>query len=260
MANIQKYFEIFHDEIRTDYDMNSDLREKKDIVVNLVKNSLKDKGRPICKELLQGSYRVGTGIKSIEDLEYDIDVGLRFPFKDSEYAGNIVRDWVYEAVDGHTDKVEKKGPCIRVTYSKGFHVDLVVYANWTEGEIDQYRLAHATKGWRLGDPPAMLEFVKNARKPFEGTEDDKTSTDQFRRIVRGLKRWNDEAIPTEEIFKPTGLALLLFAEKYLQASKSWDGSADDLTAFQNVAASGANLLDRISITKPTPEYEDCLRG
>src|ERR1035438_1736229 len=78
MANIQTYFEDFHEVIRADYDMNSTLREKRDIVVDLIKARLKEGGHLTCDQLLQGSYRMGTGVKPIGDLEYDIDFGLRF--------------------------------------------------------------------------------------------------------------------------------------------------------------------------------------
>lgn len=33
MANLQKYFEKFHENIRTDYDMSSTLRDKRDIIL-----------------------------------------------------------------------------------------------------------------------------------------------------------------------------------------------------------------------------------
>jgi hypothetical protein len=72
MANIQTYFEDFHEVIRADYDMNSTLREKRDIVVDLIKARLKEGGHLTCDQLLQGSYRMGTGVKPIGDLEYDI--------------------------------------------------------------------------------------------------------------------------------------------------------------------------------------------
>ena len=40
MANVQKYFEQFHDTIRTDYEMNSTLREKKDIILQAAPEAL----------------------------------------------------------------------------------------------------------------------------------------------------------------------------------------------------------------------------
>jgi len=257
MSNLQKYFEEFHDLIRADYDMNSTLREKRDIVVGLIKRRLKEAGHLSCDELLQGSYRMGTGVKPIGDLEYDIDIGLRFWITDTSYKAEEVRKWVFDAVDGHTDSVEDKGPCIRVGYSKGFHLDLVIYATWTDaGGEEQFRLAHRDNGWRIADPGGLLEYVKNGRKRFEGTEDNKTKTDQLRRVVRYLKRWGDFAIPFESTAKPAGIAYALHAVQYLENQRFWDGSPDDRTALYNLSLLAANTYGRVSVLKPVPEYED----
>lgn len=257
MANTQKYFEAFHNAIRADYDMNSTLREKRDSILDLLARRLKEGGHPTCDELLQGSYRMGTGVLPIADLEYDIDVGLRFGISDTDHDAADVRKWVFDAVYGHTNSVEEKGPCIRVGYSKGFHVDLVVYATGEDavGEV-QYKLAHRDNGWRPANPPALLEHVRKGRKPFEGTEDTATKTDQLRRVVRYLKRWGDVAIPKESPDKPTGIGYTLYAIEHLQNTRFWDGSPDDRTSLFNLAQIAGNTFGRISAYKPTPEYDD----
>jgi hypothetical protein len=257
MANLQQYFEQFHARIRADYDMNKALREKKDIILNRIRKHLKENGRPSFDELLQGSYKMKTGVDPIADLEYDIDVGLRFSFAETEYDAATVRRWVFEAVDGHTDKVEEMGPCIRVTYaSGGYHVDLVVYCVWTDiFGVEQFRLAHNTNGWRPAEPIKLLEHVKARRKPFEGTEDTGTSTDQFRRVVRYQKRWNDVAIPVERSDKPTGLAFTLLACERLVPRTSIDGGPDDRSAFAALARQAGSVAGRLTAKKPTPEHE-----
>jgi hypothetical protein len=257
MANVQKYFEAFHDTIRADYDMNSTLRDKRDKILDLLKRRLKDADRPLCDELLQGSYRMGTGVQPIADLEYDLDLGLRFSLKVGQHKATEVRKWIFDAVDGHTDNVDEKGPCIRVGYSKGYHVDLVVYSTWSdESGVTQYRLAHRDNGWRPADPPKHLQHVLDNRKRFEDTDDSKTKTDQFRRIVRYLKRWGDVAISTESSAKPTGIAYTLYAAELLQPAHFWDGGADDRSALYSLTQIAANTFGRISVNKPTPEYDD----
>ena len=156
MADIQKYFEQFHVAIRTDYDISQELRDKRDIVVDRVQRYLKQHSLPGCRVLLQGSYKMKTGVKPIADLEYDIDIGLRFDFRPEDYKAEDVRQWVYEAVKDHTNRCEDRGPCVRVVYEKGFHLDLVIYATWDEGATELYRLAHKTKGWKEADPPALV--------------------------------------------------------------------------------------------------------
>lgn len=256
MANIQKYFEQFHSTIRTDYDMSSTLRDKRDIVVKKIKKSLSDNNLPGTSELLQGSYKMKTGVKPIDDREYDIDVGLRFDIHEGDYTALEVRNWILSAVKDHTKRIEDKGPCIRVVYEAGYHLDLVSYAVWSDNSTDQFRLAHNDRGWVPADPPQLLQYVDDARKPFANTTDDATKTDQFRRVVRYLRRWDDETIPHESDAKPSGLAYVLLCIEHLSPTLGIDQVSDDATALQSLARYCANLLGRITATKPTPEYEE----
>lgn len=257
MANVQKYFEQFHSIIRTDYEMNQTLRDKRDIILNRIRKHLKSNNRPCFDELLQGSYKMKTGVIPIANLEYDIDVGLRFNFSNTTYSSKTVRQWIFEAVDGHTEKVEEKGSCIRVTYSDGYHVDLVVYACWTDiAGLLQCRLGHKTRGWVPADPERLLEYVRKARQPFKGTEDKATKTDQFRRVVRYLRRANDVRIPRVSESKPTGLAFVLLCCDKLQPAQIWSGEPDDRTVLENLATLAAAVSGRLVAKKPTPEYED----
>jgi hypothetical protein len=258
MADVQTLFEQFHRTIRTYYEINETLREKKDIIVRRVRLHLEKHDRPSCGEFLQGSYKMKVGICALPGAEFDIDVGLRFAFDESRHSASEVRGWVFEAVDGHTERVEAKRSCIRVTYADGYHVDLVAYAWWDDPrKVEQHRLAHKTDGWRPADPPTLVQWVKDARKPFANTKDLPTDTDQFRRVVRYLKRWNDYAILRESPDKPSGLALLLLTQKHLQGpALNWVGKPDDRLAVERVARGAAETLGRITATKPTPEYDD----
>lgn len=257
MADVQKQFEQFHARIRVDYDMADELREKRDIVVKRIEAYLRAHQLPRFRVLLQGSYKMKTGVKPIADLEYDIDIGLRFDMHETEYTASEVRAWVYEAVKEHTNRVEDKGPCIRVAYEKGFHLDLVVYAVWEESGQETYRLAHKTNGWRHADPPALLAHVDAYRKQFEGTEDDASKTDQFRRCVRYLRRWNDVSVPHEEEGKVTGLGFMLLAmQRGLGKRLFVDGRPDDRASLESFSRDVANTFGRIIAKKPTPEFED----
>jgi len=258
MADVQGLFERFHSDIRTYYEINATLRQKKDIIVDRVKKHLAANKRPTCQPFIQGSYKMKVGIVPLGGTEYDIDVGLRFSFDENTYTAKEVRGWILEAVTGHTEDVKEKASCIRVTYKDGFHVDLVCYSWWDDPlGFEQYCLAHKSKGWRPADPPALVEHVRRARIPFGGNQDTLTQTDQFRRVVRYLKRWNDNAIRGESKDKPSGLALVLLTEKHLLTpERTWDGSPDDRAAVERVASTAANIFGRITAIKPTPEGED----
>lgn len=258
MADVQKQFEEFHETIRMDYEMASELREKREAVLKRIRKYLKDNDLPGFREIGQGSYTMKTGTKPIEDLEYDIDVGLRFDFHPDDYTAEEVRRWVYEALKEHTKRIEKKNPCIRVVYEAGYHIDITSYAVWEEGGKERFRLARKDTGWTPADPPALLDYVNNFREAnFKDTEDSTTKTDQYRRNVRALRRWNDVRVPYESKFKPVGLAFVLLAvQRPLTRATFLDGRPDDRQSLAAFTRSVANIAGRVVANKPTPEYDD----
>lgn len=255
MANIQKQFEDFHREILLDFEYTDLLREKRDRVVKRVRDALSRDGRPSFDVLLQGSYKMKTGVKPLPGMEYDIDVGLAFNINDADYDANTVRNWVHEAVKGHTTDVQNRGPCIRVAYVGDYHVDLVVYARWEQNGRQEHRLAHKKHGWRSAEPTELVEYVRvHAQSAFAGT--DSNGIDQLRRVVRYLKRWDDERVPSESSRKPSGIAFTLYAINHLTpAIDPFTGKPDDLAALTRVATSAA-AGSRLRAMKPTQEYED----
>jgi hypothetical protein len=257
MANVQKQFESFHATIRMDYDMDETLRAKRDIILDKIAGGLAATGKPGFRRLLQGSYQMKTGVKPLRDEPYDMDVGLRFEFSADEHTATDVRKWVLDIIDGHTGKVESKGPCIRVTYAVGFDIDLVSYATWEDSlGGSQCRLAHRDRGWVPADPQRLLDHVSDAASRFQGSEGS-TKIDQLRRVIRCLKRWDDEWVPDGTEGKLSGLAFTLMAIQHLRAPVlGWDGKPDDCAALLQLASMAANYPGRIAATKPTPEYED----
>jgi hypothetical protein len=254
MANVQKQFEQFHENIRTDYETNEGLRDKRDILIGLVERSLQKTGRPSFERLMQGSYIMRTGVMPVAEKEYDIDVGLRFKIKDSDYSADEVRKWVFEAVADHTRDTELKGPCVRVRYAAGYHVDLVAYAWWKDdSNVGHYKLAHK-RGWVDADPKTLISQVDKAQDKYRGT-DGTTQTTQLRRVIRYLKRWDDVWQTEETDAKPSGLAYTLLCIDSLQRTESYDGKPDDrlaLHAWTAIACRQSRLIAK----KPTPEYED----
>jgi Second Messenger Oligonucleotide or Dinucleotide Synthetase domain len=260
MANVQKHFEKYHDAIRMDYDINKQLAEKRDIILAKIRKYLQDNQKPGFQAVLQGSYVMKTGVKPSGDLVYDIDVGLRFDISEGDYTAAEVRKWVYQAVKDHTNDVQPKGACIRVSYSEGYHVDLVMYAVQENWGVLSFKLAHKDRGWVDANPEALLKHVYDAMKNFEETDDAATKTNQFRRLVRYLHRWDDVAMPRESAAKPCGLAFVLLVKKYVPYKVLSGGKPDDLSALINLANAVSNSLGNISVTKPTPEYEDLFGG
>jgi len=253
MANLQKQFEEFHKNIKME---KEELKEKRDILINKIKNSLKEQKKPVPEPLNQGSYIYGVGIKPIsDDQEYDIDVGLVFDIKSDDYEAKEVRKWVLEAIKNHTQDVEEKGACIRVRYQAGYHVDLICYASNDSQESENFKLAHKDGTWKSADPKALKKYIEEVREPFSDSKDS-SGSDQLQRVVRCLKRWNDKAIPNESDDKPFGLALLLLCiEKLKKPVFDYNGKPSDIEALRKILVS---IIDSSSIIvkKPTPEHEN----
>ncbi len=252
--SMQDLFCKFHKNIKVETD---ELREKRDIIVDKIRNSLKNSDNPVPELLNQGSYIYGVGVKPIGDSEYDIDVGLVFSIKSSDYEAKIVRKWVYDAIATHTNNVEDRGPCIRVHYAAGYHVDLVIYSKYKDNDsVENYQLAFKNNTWHPSEPKQLKEFISDKRKPFVNTKDS-SGADQLQRVTRYLKRWNDIFIPGDSDDKPFGLAtLLLVIEKLPIPYVDVNGNSTDLEALINIVAKAKNTLGRIIIRKPTQEYED----
>lgn len=256
MANLQNHLELFHNKIRVS---TEPLTEKRDIILDVIRKYLREKGLPGFELVNQGSYIYGVGIKPLGDNEYDIDVGLAFNISTKDYPdAKVVRQWVLDAVKGHTNKVRDRGPCIRVHYAAGFHVDLVIYSKYT-GEnksVENFKLGKKDGSWAATDPKKLKELINAAIDGYKATKVEGNAT-QIQRVVRFLKRWNDIRNPEDNQDKPSGISLLLLAMEKLRPTLKADNEPDDLLALNNFCKNVAMpFLSRITLNKPTPEYED----
>lgn len=258
MADVQSELIKFHNIIKVEED---DLRKSRDALVDKIKVSLKDNGHRVPDVLNQGSYIYGVGIEPIGDLEHDIDVGLEFPICSDDYKATEIRSWVFDAVNGHTkNEPIEKNSCIRVPYQDGYHVDLVCYAKFKSSDDEKFDNINPSLGlkdgsWRPSEPRKLKDFIESKFKLFENTCVPGAGN-QIQRVVRYLKRWNDEAIPYESPGKkPVGLAILLYCIEHLTPQLR-DGTSDDLKALEVVVEQAANTIGKIVCFKPTQEYED----
>lgn len=222
MADIQKQFEDFHNNIKLKrFGENATLREKRDIIINKIKNGLKDKfeddenGVPSVEFIDQGSYAVDLGIIP-EDGDYDIDEGAIFDLYIEDYEDPTeMKKWIKEIMDGHTTvPPEIKRPCVTITYSideePAYHVDLPVYAK-SKYDDDLYlawgkeNSNSENKYWEVADPIGLNDYIKNS---FSG--DDKK---QFKRIVRYLKKWKDIRFTSSGNSQPPSVGITIAACK-----------------------------------------------
>jgi hypothetical protein len=212
--DIQKQFIKFHDTIRTGFDDNAKLREKRDLLIEELKAYFKKKSENENTPLIifhyfnQGSYGMGIGIKPMPEEDYDIDVALVFHF-DKEYISPIeIKEMVKDALSKGNRTVEIKKPCVRVQYHKdgkeSFHVDFAIYSDKEYNDDEKFYLARGTEKdkstqyWEESDPEELKRQFGDLFK-----DDDHK---QFIRVIRSLKRWKDNKFSTGT-GRPIGISI-----------------------------------------------------
>ena len=155
-----------------DYDVKSELKEKRDILLGILRN---DDDMPAFDEYNQGSYSMHLGVEPL-DKEYDIDVGLRFHVNRDDYEPMDLKEKIRDLLKNHTEYGAKiKKPCVTVTYKKdgeaAYHVDLVTYVYEDKDDSDsQLYLARGKNRdseetcWEKSDPVGLVEYVNDKYK------------------------------------------------------------------------------------------------
>ena len=225
--SLQTLFRRFDEAIKLRrYKESKELVEKSQIILDRIRDKI---AVPHTFQFFpQGSYAVGTGIKPAEKGDYDIDVGIEFNVCWEDHNPVVVKGWVYDAVKGLTEDVRWRGPCITVYYKKGgeprYHVDLAILAKDRHGAglrlaRGKQNAAPPDREWQPDDRKAFMQAVET-RHPDQNGE-------QFRRVIRYLKRWKEEQFPREGRSAPTGLALTVAALHWFRPMTGRGPSADD---------------------------------
>ncbi|EJT5918387.1 nucleotidyltransferase [Clostridium perfringens] len=221
---LQKYFEDFNKKIKMDYDELSELADKRDILIKKLRNS---DDIPSFEEFNQGSYSMYTGVEPL-DKEYDIDVGLKFNVNKSDYEPLDLKEKIQEVLKNHTEYgADIKQPCVTVKYKKdgeiAYHIDLVVYAYEDKDDKEsQMYLARGkkysndeNKKWEEADPINLKDTIMNKWE-------DKEIKNQYRRMIRYLKRWKNIKFRADGNSEPPGIGITLLAyEKFEPQTYDW---------------------------------------
>lgn len=240
--SLQTEFLGFHDRIKLDYEVKSELADKRDILVRILRNS----GRlPSFEVLNQGSYSMYTGTEPLDGKEYDIDVGLRFDINSTDYDPMDLKDIIQDILKNHTEYgAEIKRPCVTVTYKKdgepAYHVDLVTYSYEDKTDHDsQMYLAWGKSSkqeeicWEKSDPKGLIDYINNAVV--------EANRDQYRRVIRYFKRWKNNKFSCEGHAEPTSIGITLIAADYFEAFSAGDGY-DDFNAVVSLANNMKSLF------------------
>jgi predicted nucleotidyltransferase len=275
MANLQSKFLIFHDAIKTDFEDNQELREKRDLIVDDLRNGLRKLAiwpTPTFKHFDQGSYALKTGVKPLSGQDYDIDVGIIFNFSKTFRQPVQVKEWVCEILKARRKTTIKK-PCVRVQYHQNglesFHVDLAIYS--LDRSYYGEEIHHIAKGlinsieeykfWEISEP---FKLKKLLEEKFSNSFERK----QFRRIIKYLKRWKDYNFGTMA-GRPTGIALTACCYKLFvpQTDPVFNDpnryfEYNDLKALQNVVTGIINMFagqNKIRVDLPVQPHNDLFK-
>lgn len=215
---LQTQFEKFNKNIRMDYSVNQELASKRDILLNKLR---KNDDLPSFKELNQGSYAMKTGVKPLENKDYDIDVGLRFNVNKDDNKPLELKEKICDILEEHTEYgAVIKQPCVTVTYKKdgdiAYHVDLVVYSYEDKTNTNsQLYLARGKKNsneenkrWEEADPIGLINEIMN-----KFSDKDK---EQYKRVIRYLKRWKNKNFSSDGNNEPPGIGITLLAYEKFQ--------------------------------------------
>lgn len=278
MADVQKQLLQFHNAIKQKrFEDEQVLRDKRDIVRKKLDENLPsifekyDEDVPTWSWRDQGSYEMGTGTKPLS-ADFDIDQGLYFSLSTGDIDPVTLKKRVHEALDGHTQDVEVRRPCVTVWYHEAgeriYHVDIAVYseaeANWFGGDklaVGRLGSSEENKGWEPSDPKGLADkifgrFERNDRK-------------QFRRVVRYLKRWKDHKFSSDGNAAPNGIGLTVAAYHWLTTAyvdEFVKDKPDDLAALLGLVnemigrftltTHDGTFARRLAVNLPTSPYSD----
>ena len=141
-----------------------------------------------------------------------------------------LKEKIRDLLKNHTEYGAKiKKPCVTVTYKKdgeaAYHVDLVTYVYEDKDDSDsQLYLARGKNRdseetcWEKSDPVGLVEYVNDKYKG----DDNKEDREQFRRVVRYIKRWKNKKFSSSGNAEPPSIAITLIAVDHFEASKKYD--------------------------------------
>ncbi|MFB2706985.1 SMODS domain-containing nucleotidyltransferase [Marinobacter shengliensis] len=241
---IQKHFKAFHDTIKLGRkdDAYASAREKDDSIKEAIKKTFDESGYPVVDDFIQGSLAVHTGIKS-RDTDFDIDRAIVIDSADAPENPIEPKRKIKDVLEkrGFTN-VRIKKPCVTADYKAlDLHIDFPVYKR----SGTDYKLAVGKAGssdenkeWADADPKRLEAWI-NDDSSYLGSKRDKH--DQFRRLVRYVKRWRDHQFSEDVARKIYSIGLTVMIKDCFSPSFDQDGKPCDATALSQTLT---NILSR----------------
>lgn len=236
---IQTHFDKFHGKIKLDRkdDAYRKARERDDSIMGEVRTAFRKAGYPVVADFIQGSFSTHTGIVPATG-DYDVDRALvieavtapQNPVDPKKKALQVLEDRGFK-------NARIKMPCVTADYaSDNVHIDFIIYKR--SGE--QHYLAVGKKNsdedhreWSGADPRGLIDWVNDNGSYGHGAEE---KQEQFRRLVRYLKRWRDVQFSEAVAAKVFSIGLTVMAKLQFKYSFSPEGARQDLPALRATVA------------------------
>lgn len=241
--SIQANFNKFHDKIKLSREDNEyrDAREKDDSILKDVKKALKEEGYPVIEDFLQGSMSTSTAVKNPSE-DFDIDRAVVIAFDDSPDDPVKVKKTVLKVLEDRNFKNAKiKKPCVTADYaSKNLHIDIPIYREQHgdyELAIGKKNSSDENKEWSESDPKGLKDWI-NSSSDYIGSADKKLQ--QYKRLVRYLKRWRDNKFSTVVAKKVFSIGLTVMAKEQFKPNFDDSDKANDLVTLRDTVSAILN--------------------
>ncbi|WP_226093287.1 cyclic GMP-AMP synthase DncV-like nucleotidyltransferase [Dickeya oryzae] len=268
--SLQNKFKNFHDAIklgRKDLEYTT-ARLKDDSITSDIIERFKEDGYPVIEDFIQGSLATFTAIRE-KGQDFDIDRAIVIEAGQAPENPIIPKLAVLEILERRGFKNAKiKKPCVTADYkADDLHIDIPIYRKYDNG---QYELAvgkrysdDENREWARAAPRELIDWV-NKYDADEAHGSNKH--DQYRRIVRYLKRWRNFTFSDDVRRKIYSIGITVIVKESFNPSINDEGFPDDLTALRSTInhilnyRSYFSLVDvdkyRIEVTLPVSPYRD----
>lgn len=272
--SLQNKFKNFHDSIklgRKDVEYTT-ARLKDDSITSDIVDRFKEDGYPVIEDFIQGSLATFTGIRE-KGQDFDIDRAIVIEAGLAPENPITPKLAVLEVLEERGFKNAKiKKPCVTADYkADDLHIDIPIYRKYDNG---QYELAvgkrHSdedNREWARASPRELIDWVND----YDSDETyGSNKHDQYRRIVRYLKRWRNFTFGDDVRRKIYSIGIAVMVKESFNSSINDEGFPDDLTALRETINHILNYrsyftlveLDkyRVNVALPVSPNRDIFHG
>ncbi|QBO59588.1 nucleotidyltransferase domain-containing protein [Chryseobacterium salivictor] len=230
----------------------------------------------------QGSKRIGTTVKPINDEDFDLDIVLHI--YDPYYNHNP--EEIYNALVKALEKdsyyksiMEKKKRCVRLNYKSDFHMDILPACMPNSFEKNIIKIPEkALKSWSTANPKEFTSWFLIAansakesmlKKNFEALMKAQVETEQLpqeiylktplQRAVQLLKRYRDIYFQEKEYRVSSIVITTLLAQLYQSESSIFetiDNIVSRIIRNYNDAISGGHKFKIFNPVNPEEDFTD----